>query len=73
MEGNEAIDSLKTRLQWESGGPFADQAVRAPLSRAAGLATWVREWGRERPLVSLLFAFQLGLAAGRWGPRRAKR
>jgi hypothetical protein len=75
MERNEEIDRLKTRLQWESGGPLAplaDQAVGALVSRTAALAAWVRERGEDRPLVSLLFAFQLGFAAGRWGPRRAK-
>ena len=33
-------------------------------------------WSGAGPLlvlVSLLFAFQPGFAAGRWGPRRAKR
>jgi membrane protein len=76
MERNEEIDRLQSRLHWESGGPLAhlaDQAVHAFASRAGILAAWVRERAEERPLVSLLCAFQLGLAAGRWGPRRARR
>ena len=76
MERHEEIDRLNTRLQWESGGPLAhlaDQATDALAARAEALADWVREKAEERPLVSLLCAFQLGFAAGRWGPRRAKR
>jgi len=75
MERHEEIDRLKRRLHWESGGPLAhlaNQAVDALVSAADGLAGWVRENAEERPLISLLFAFQVGLAAGRWGPRRAK-
>lgn len=75
MDRHEEVDRLKTRLQWESGGPLAslaDQAVDASLSRAGTLAACVRERTGERPLVSLICAFQLGFAAGRWGPRRAK-
>ena len=48
------------------GGAFAFQPQEALLA-------WVRERAQERPLVSLFCAFQLGLAAGRWRPRRAKR
>ena len=75
MDQHEEIDRLNSRLHRESGGPLAhlaDQAVNAFASRAGAAADWVRERTEERPLVSLLFAFQLGLAAGRWGPRRAK-
>jgi len=75
MEHQEDIDRLTRRLHWESGGPLAhlaNQAVDAFVSTAEALASWVWERGEERPLVSLLFAFQLGFAIGRWGPRRAK-
>jgi hypothetical protein len=76
MERYEEIDRLKTQLHWESGGPLAhlaDQAVDAFVARAAAAAAWVQERGEEQPLLSVLCAFQLGFAAGRWGPRRAKR
>jgi hypothetical protein len=76
MDRSVEIDRLNSRLHWESGGPLAhiaDQAVDAFASRAGALLAWVRERAEERPLVSLFCAFQLGLAAGRWGPRRAKR
>jgi hypothetical protein len=72
---HEEIDQLKSRLHWESGGPLAhlaDQAVSAVASGVGAFAAWVRECAEERPLVSLVSAFQLGFAAGRWGPRRAK-
>jgi hypothetical protein len=75
MDRHEEVDRLRSRLHWESGGPLAhlaDQAVDAFASRAGALLAWVRERTEERPLVSLLSAFQLGFAAGRWGPRRAK-
>ena len=76
MDRSEEIDRLNSRLHWDSGGPLAhlaDQAADAFASRVEALLAWVRERAEERPLVSLFFAFQLGLAAGRWGPRRAKR
>ena len=76
MDRADEIDRLTSRLHWESGGPLAllvDQAVDVIATRAAALAAWVRERAEERPLVSLLAAFQLGFAAGRWGPNRAKR
>ena len=76
MDRHEEIDRLNSRLHWESGGPLAplaNQTVDAFVSIAEALAAWVREQAEERPLVSLLCAFQLGLTAGRWGMRRAKR
>jgi len=75
MDHHDELDRLKARLHWESGGPLAhlaNQTVSAFIFRAGTLAAWVRERGEERPLVSLLVAFQLGFAAGRWGPRHAK-
>jgi hypothetical protein len=76
MERQKEIDRLKARLQWDSGGPLAHLAAEATdalAARAKAFAGWVRENADERPLVSLLCAFQLGFAAGRWGSRRAKR
>jgi hypothetical protein len=76
MERQEEIDRLNARLHWESGGPLAhltNQAVGRFISTAEAMAHWVRDNAEERPLVSLLLAFQLGFAAGRWGPRHAER
>lgn len=75
MPGNEEIDRLRRRLQWEGGGPLTDlsnQAASVLLARLRTFAQWVHEAGEERPLISLLLAFQVGFAVGRWGPRRAK-
>ena len=74
MERQEEIDRLKSRLRWERPlAHLANQAVDAFVWTGETLAAWMRQRSEERPLVSLLFAFQPGFAAGRWGPRRAKR
>ena len=76
MDRHEEIDRLNSRLHWESGGPLgplANQSMDAFVSTAKALDAWVRKQTEERPLVSLFVGFQLGLAAGRWGTRRAKR
>ena len=75
-DDSEQIARLKSRLEWESGGPLgilSDQAVQAVLVRARAAADWLREMGEERPLISVLLALQIGFAIGRWGPRRAHR
>jgi hypothetical protein len=74
MIKDEEIDRLKSRLQWEAG-PLTDlsrQGVDALIASLGALAARLRERTEERPLVSLLVAFQLGFAAGKWG-RRAQR
>jgi hypothetical protein len=75
MAETKEIDRLKRRLQSDDAGPLADLAnpvVDALSSSVESFLAWVREMGVERALISLLIAFQLGFAAGRWGPRRAK-
>ena len=75
MAENEEIDRLKRRLNWEGAGPLAELSNRtmdAMTTRGQAAASWVRENAEDRPLISLLFAFQIGFAVGRWGPRRAK-
>jgi len=75
MPANEEMDRLRRRLQREGAGPLTDlsnQAASALLARLRAFAQWVHEAGEERPLISLLLAFQVGFAVGRWGPRRAK-
>jgi hypothetical protein len=75
MPANEEIDRLRRRLQREGAGPLTDlsnQAASALLARLREFVRWVHEAGEERPLISLLLAFQVGFAVGRWGPRRAK-
>ena len=53
------IDRLRRRLSWEGGGPLAESLLRRS--------------GQERPLISLLVAFEAGFAVGRWGGRHAQR
>ena len=75
MVENTEIDRLKRRLTWQGAAPIADLSNRATdtmLARSREFADWVREMGEERPLISLLIAFQIGFAVGRWGPHRAK-
>ena len=68
MAESEEIDRLKRRLNWEG----ANRATDALMARGGEFVSWVRERGEDQPMVSLLVAFQIGFAIGRWGPRRAK-
>ena len=75
MAENEEIDRLKRRLSWEGAAPLAELSNRtldALTTRGAAFASWMREMGEDRPLISLLIAFQIGFALGHWGPHRAK-
>lgn len=75
MVENTDVDRLKRRLTWEGAGPIADLSNRATdtlMEKSRAFAGWVREMGEERPLISLLIAFQIGYAVGRWGSRRAQ-
>ena len=75
MAENEDLDRLQRRLTWEGAGPLAQLSnglTDALMVRGREIVTWVRERTEERPLISLWFVFQIGFAAGRWGPRRAK-
>jgi hypothetical protein len=75
MAEYEEVDRLKRRLNWEGGGPLAEvsnRAMNAMTARGQAFASWVREKVEDRPLISLLIAFQVGFAVGHWGPRRAK-
>jgi len=70
------IDRLRRRLGWEAGGPLAEistQATSRLLSIVIAIAGWLRRSGEERPLISVLLAFQAGFALGRWGGRHAQR
>jgi hypothetical protein len=68
------IDRLKSRLQWEAGPPadLSNRGLDALIASCGALAARLRHTTEDRPLVSLLIAFQLGFAAGKWGPRRAQ-
>ena len=68
------IDRLRRRLNWEAGGPLAtisNQATNVLVSIFGAVVSWIRRSGEERPLISILLAFEAGFALGRWGGRRA--
>ena len=68
------IDRLQRRLGWEAGGPLTEisnQATNVLVSIVSAAVRWLRQSGEERPLISILLAFQAGFALGRWGGRRA--
>lgn len=71
----EEVDRLKRRLHREGAGPLAElsnQAIDAMRTRGRAFTSWIRETADDRPLISLLVAFQIGISVGYWGPRRAK-
>jgi hypothetical protein len=75
MADNKEIDRLERRLNWEAPGPLADlsnQMTASLFSLLRALAQQVREAAEERPLISLLIAFEAGFAVARLGRRRAK-
>ena len=74
MVHDEEIDRLKRRLQWAGAGPLTDvanQATDALVARLSVVTEWMRQFGTERPWISILLALQVGFAFGRWGFRRA--
>ena len=74
MADNEEIARLERRLKWEAPGPLAglsNQMAASPFSLLRALAQWVRESAEERPLISLLLAFEAGFAVARVGRQRA--
>ena len=75
MVDNEEIARLERRLKWEAPGPLtglSNQMAASLFSLLRALAQWVRESAEERPLISLLLAFEAGFAVARVGRRRAK-
>ena len=76
MAKNDDIDRLHQRLRWEAAGPLTDisnQVTATLFSMLGTLARSIRRSGEERPLISLLLAFEVGFAVGRLGSRRAQR
>jgi hypothetical protein len=75
MAGNSEIDRLRRRLRWEAAGPLTEisnQATGSLFSGLSALVQWIRRSAEERPLISLLLAFEAGFAIARLGRRRAK-
>jgi hypothetical protein len=75
MAGSAEIERLERQLKWEAPGPLADisnQVTASLFSLLRTLAQLVREAAEERPLISLLIAFEAAFAVARLGHRRAK-
>jgi hypothetical protein len=69
------IHRLKGRLQSEGAGSITDlsnQAVKWLVMESQRFTRSAREFTEERPFISLLLAFQIGVAVGRWRARHAK-
>jgi hypothetical protein len=76
MAKSDEIDRLQRRLSWQAAGPLTEISNHATASLVAmlgALAQWIRQSGEERPLISLLLAFEAGFVIARLGSRRAKR
>ena len=65
------IDRLRRRLGWEAGGPLAQVSTQVTDTLLGSAVSWMRQSGEEHPLISVLLAFEVGFALGRWGGRRA--
>ena len=68
MASDKEIERLKRRLQWEGAGPLTDlsnQALATLVASLRGLLQWVRKLGKDRPLILLLLAVEVGFTVGR--------
>ena len=76
MAADEQIHRLNRELSRHSLGPLTDisnQTVASLVSGLQSLANWLRDTARDRPLITLLLAFQVGYAVARVGGRNARR
>jgi hypothetical protein len=76
MDADDRIYRLNRELSRHSFGPvttISNQAVASLGSRLQLLVTWLREAARDRPLITLLLAFQGGYALARLGRPHARR
>ena len=76
MADSDAITRLERRLKWETPEPLtnlSNQMTASLFSLIRTLAQWARASAEEKPLITLLFAFQAGYAVARIGRRNARR
>ena len=76
MAADEQIHRLNRELSRRSLGPvtiISNQFVASLASGLQSLAIWLRDAARDRPLITLLLAFQVGYAVARIGGRNARR
>jgi len=72
---DEQIRRLNRELGMHSLGPITIISNRFVASMASGLqsvAIWLRDAARDRPLITLLLAFQAGYAVARVTRRHAR-
>ena len=75
MDTDDKIDKLTRQLSRQSLGPVAvisDRAASSLLSILVSILSWLRQVAYDRPLVTLLLAFQAGYGAARLGRRYAR-
>ena len=75
MAVNDEIDRLQRRLRCEAAGPLTEisnQVTGSLFSVLGALVQWIRRSAEERPMISLLLAFEAGFAIARLGGWRAK-
>jgi hypothetical protein len=66
----------KPRIEQDSLGPvttISNQVVASLASGLQSIATWLRDTAGDRPLITLLLAFEAGYAIARVGRRNARR
>jgi hypothetical protein len=75
MAGNNEIDRLERRLRREGAGPLTEisnQATGSLFSLLGALLQWINRSAEDRPLISILLAFEAGFAIARLGGWHAK-
>jgi hypothetical protein len=75
VAGNNEIDRLEQRLRREAAGPLTEisnQATESLFSMLGALMQWIPRSAEQKPVISLLLAFEAGFAIARLGGWRAK-
>lgn len=75
MAADDQIAQLDQQLSRHSLGPLdavSNQAASAVGSAVNSITSWLREMAFDRPLITLLLAFEAGLLLGRLGHRHAR-
>lgn len=76
MADHDELERLERRLKRESLGPLTEisnQMTTSALSLIRAAAGWLRGTIEQRPLISLLIAFEAGFVIARLGGHHAKR
>lgn len=76
MAADEQIDRLSRQLSKQSLGPISvisNQILSGIGSMSASIVGWLRQSGKDQPLITLLLACQAGYLLGRRGRHYAGR